>query len=131
MPAKNCLSLEEKKNLQEAIKREEKPEVRERILMFLLLNDGKTYEQIAKFIGCSRRKVAYWCVHGDPSNLESLEDGRKQGKHQKATEEYINKLLEVVDKEPIELGYEFGRWTGKRLAEHLEKGEHVTFLREK
>lgn len=121
MPAKNCLSSEEKKKLQSALKREEHPEVRERILMFLLLNEGKTYGQIADFLGCSRRTVAYWCVHGDPSNLESLEDSRKQGKHRKATEEYIEKLLEIVDKEPKELGYEFGRWTGKRLAEHLEK----------
>ena len=80
MPAKNHLSLEEKRKLQEAIKREDKPEIRERILMFLLLNDGKTHREIAEFIGCSRRTVAYWCVHGDASNLESLEDGRKQGK---------------------------------------------------
>ncbi len=28
-------------------------------------------------------------------------------------------LLEVVDKEPKELGYEFGRWTGERLATYL------------
>ena len=121
MPAKNCLSPEEKKNLQEAMRNEERPEVRERILMFLLLNDGKTYQEIAEFIGCSQRRVAYWCVHGDPNNLDSLEDGRRKKQRPKATEEYINKLLEVVDKEPKEFGYEFGRWTGKRLAEHLEK----------
>ena len=30
-------------------------------------------------------------------------------------------MLETVDKNPTELGYEFGRWTGKRLSEHLEK----------
>ena len=121
MPAKNCLSLSEKKNLQEALKREESPKIRERILMFLLLNDGKTYKEIAEFIGCSQRRVAYWCVHGDPANLETLEDGRKKGNYQKATEKYIELLLEIVDKEPKEFGYEFGRWTGKRLSEHLEK----------
>ncbi len=44
MPAKNCLSLLEKKNLQEALKIEENYKVRERIWMFLLLNDGKTYQ---------------------------------------------------------------------------------------
>ena len=121
MPAKNCLSLSEKKNLQEAIKREENPKIRERILMLLLLNDGKTYQEIAGFLGCSQRRVAYWCVHGDPANLESLEDGRKQGNYKKATDNYIQLLLEVVDKEPKEFGYEFGRWTGKRLSEHLEK----------
>ena len=36
MPAKGFLSLDEKKNLQEALKQEERAEVIERILMFLL-----------------------------------------------------------------------------------------------
>ena len=42
-----------------------------------------------------------------------------EGNHKKATPEYIELLLEIVDKEPQELGYEFGRWTGKRLATYL------------
>ena len=121
MPAKNCLSSSEKKNLQEALKIEENYKIRERIWMFLLLDDGKTYKEIAELIGCSQRRVAYWCVHGDPANLESLEDGRKKGNYKKATDKYIEILLEIVDKEPKEFGYEFGRWTGKRLSEHLEK----------
>jgi DNA invertase Pin-like site-specific DNA recombinase len=79
MPAKDFLDLEEKKNLQKALKEEERAEVREIILMFLLLNDGKTQREIADFIGCSLKTVAHWCVHGDPNNLESLEDGRKNG----------------------------------------------------
>jgi hypothetical protein len=37
MPAKDFLDLEEKKNLQKALKEEERAEVRERILMFLAL----------------------------------------------------------------------------------------------
>ena len=111
MPAKDFLDLEEKKNLQKALKEEERAEVRERILMFLLLNDGKTQREIADFIGCSLKTVAHWCVHGDPNNLESLEDGRKNGNHKKATEEYINLLLKIVDEDPKEFGYEFGRWT--------------------
>ncbi|NCT65717.1 MAG: helix-turn-helix domain-containing protein, partial [Microcystis aeruginosa G13-01] len=106
MPAKDFLDLEEKKNLQKALKEEERAEVRERILMFLLLNDGKTQREIAEFIGCSLKTVAHWCVHGDPNNLESLEDGRKNGNHKKATEEYINLLLKIVDEDPKELGYE-------------------------
>ncbi len=121
MPAKGYLSLSQKKKLQLAIKTEEDAKVRERILMLLLLNDGKTYQEIADFLGVSLRRVAYWCVHGDPDNLETLEDGRKKGNFKKATQEYIKLLLEVVEKEPQDLGYEFGRWTGKRLADHLEK----------
>lgn len=120
MPAKRFLSQEQKEKLQKNLKEHEHPEIRERILILLLLNDGKTQAQIASFIGCSLRKIAYWSVHGDPENLESLKDERMKGNHQKATEEYINLLLEIIEIEPLELGYEFGRWTAKRLATYLK-----------
>mgnify|MGYP003402546420 CR=1 FL=1 len=121
MPAKNHLKSEQVKNLQKALKQEENSEVRERILILLLLNNGKTQKEISEFIGCSQNKVCFWCVHGDPDNLESLKDDRMKGNHHKATEEYIEILLETVDKDPQELGYEFGRWSHQRLATYLEE----------
>lgn len=121
MPAKNFLNLTEKNKLQEALKQEEKAEIRERILMFLLLNDGKTQQEISEFIGCSLRTVAYWCVHGDPHNLESLEDGRTKGNYRKATAKYIESLLFAIERSPSEYNYEFGRWTAARLGKHLEQ----------
>ncbi|MFN6010060.1 MAG: IS630 family transposase, partial [Microcystis sp.] len=47
MPAKDFLDLEEKKNLQKALKEDVRAEVRERIFMFILLNYGKTQREIA------------------------------------------------------------------------------------
>jgi transposase len=120
MPIKNYLTEEERKRLQQELKYHEHPEIRERILMLLLRNDGKTYQEIADFLGCSLRKVAYWCTHGDPNNLESLIDERMKGNFHKATPEYIELLIEVIDQDPKEHGYEFGRWTAKRLSTHLE-----------
>lgn len=120
MPAKNHLTSEQAEKLQKALKEEENGDIRERILILLLLNDGKTQAKIAEFLGCSLNKVSYWCVHGDPDNLESLKDERMRGNHKKATDKYIEILLETIDKEPQELGYEFGRWTAKRLATYLE-----------
>lgn len=119
MPAKNHLTLEQQEKLQKVLKREENGEIRERILILLLLNDGKTQQEIANFIGCSKNKVCYWCVHGEPDNLESLKDERMKGNHHKATDKYVEILLDTVEKEPQELGYEFGRWTAKRLATYL------------
>lgn len=58
MPVKNFLSQEQKQRLQQALREEDRPELRERVLMLLLMNEGKTYEQIAWFIGCSQRTVA-------------------------------------------------------------------------
>lgn len=59
MPAKSYLTTEQRERLQKALKKEEKGDIRERILILLLLNDGKTQEQIADFIGCSKNKVCY------------------------------------------------------------------------
>lgn len=121
MPAKNHLSREQRERLLKILKEHENPFVREKILILLLINDGKTYHEISDFLGIAYPTVAYWAVHGDPDNLESFLDGRREGNYRKATQEYENLLLEVIDKEPEEYGYEFGRWTGARLATYLEK----------
>ncbi len=119
MPAKGFLSREQQVTLQKALKEEEHLDIRERILILLLVNDGKIQPKIADFIGCSVRKVAYWSVHGDPDNLDSLKDKRMEGNHKKATKEYVDLLLKTIDVYPSELGYDFGRWTAKRLATYL------------
>jgi transposase len=121
MPAKNFLNLETKEKLQIALKEHEHPDIRERVLIFLLLNEGNTQKQIAELIGCSLSKVAYWSVHGDPENLDSLKDERMKGNYRKATSEYIDLLLEVIEIEPEKYGYEFGKWTTTRLATYLEE----------
>lgn len=121
MPAKNHLCQKQVEQLQKALKHEENGDIRERILILLLLNDGKTQAQIADFIGISLNKVSYWCIHGDPGNLETLKDKRMNGNHKKATDKYIEILLETIEKEPQELGYEFGRWSTARLATYLEE----------
>jgi transposase len=121
MPAPNHLKPEQKEKLLWELKREENSGIRERILILLLLNDGKTQKEVAEFLGISVNKVCYWCVHGDPDNLESLKDDRMKGNHRKVTDKYIEILLETIEKAPEELGYEFGRWTAKRLGVYLEE----------
>ncbi|MEG4058611.1 hypothetical protein QUA57_24385, partial [Microcoleus sp. Pol7_B2] len=39
-----------------------------------------------------------------------------KGNYRKATEKYINLLLETLEVDPEKYGYEFGRWTTARLA---------------
>lgn len=80
MSIKNYLTEEEHQTLQHELKYNDNPDIRERILMLLLRNDGKSYQEIADFLGCSLRKVAYWCTHSDPNKLESLVDERMKGK---------------------------------------------------
>ena len=121
MSIQNYLTAAEKQELQRSLRFHEHPDIRERILILLLRNDGKTQQDIADFLGCSLRKVAYWCAHGDPRDLASLVDERMKGNYHKATEQYVQLLLEVIDKDPQEYGYEFGNWTAQRLATYLEQ----------
>jgi transposase len=121
MPAKNHLSQEQKEQLLKTLKEHDNPYVREKILILLLMNDGKSYQEISDFLDISYPTVAYWAVHGDPDKLESFSDGRREGNFRKITKEYEDLLLEIIDKDPVEYGYEFGRWTAARLATYLEE----------
>ncbi len=68
-------------------------------------------------------------MHGDPDNIDSFLDGRREGHFRKVTKEYENLLLEVIEKNPDECGYEFGRWTSLRLATYLEiETSHIRSL---
>ena len=118
-PAKNFLTLEQVTRLQKTLKESELAHVRERILIILLQNEGRTQQEISKFLGCSPRTVAYWCMNGDPDKLETLHNKREYEHYRKATPEYIELLLKTVEGIPSDLGYEFGRWTAERLATYL------------
>lgn len=54
-------------------------------------------------------------------NLESLKDRREEGNFRKVTKVYEELLLVIIEEKPEKYGYEFGRWTAARLANHLEK----------
>ena len=88
MPVKNHLYQEQRERLLKALKEHDNPYVREKILILLLMNDGKTYQEISDFLDIAYTTVAYWAVHGDPDNLDSLLDGRREGNFRKATKEY-------------------------------------------
>ena len=91
-----CLTVEEKKYLQHQLKFHQHPDIRERVLVLLLRNQGMTQQEIADLIGCSVRKVAYWSTHGDPRNVESLVDKRMQGNYRKTNDEYVSLLIPAI-----------------------------------
>src|SRR6476469_6558370 len=121
MPAKNHLSQNQKQRLVKLLKESDDNYVREKVLILLIINDGKTYREISEFMEIAYTTVAYWSVHGDPDNLESLLDKRSTRNFHKVTTEYEKILIDTIDKDPEEYGYEFGRWTAARLATYLEK----------
>jgi|GEM_PF-2860717 len=68
----NFLNQYQKKRFQKALRKSSCPNFRERVLILLLVNDGKSYAEIADLLGCSHRNVMYWATHDDPDTLEHL-----------------------------------------------------------
>ena len=81
----------------------------------------KRQKKLLILSGVRFHKICFWCEQVAPDNLECLKDDKMKGNHHKATEKYIEILLETIDKAPQELGDEFGRWSAKRLATYLEE----------
>jgi len=59
MPAKNHLSQNQKQRLIKILKESEDNYVREKVLILLLINDGKTYQEISEFMEIAYTTVAY------------------------------------------------------------------------
>jgi len=112
-PVKNFLTFEQVSKLQKGLKDSKLPHVRERILFFC---SRMISAWSAQFFSCSPRTVAYWCMHGDRQTTRVCIINETKRNYQQLT--YIQLLLETIGK-PAELGYEFGRWTGERLATYL------------
>ena len=59
MPAKNYLSQNQKQRLIKLLKESDDNYVREKVLILLLINDGKTYREISEFMEITYTIVAY------------------------------------------------------------------------
>jgi hypothetical protein len=59
MPAKNHLSQNQKQRLIKILKESDDNYVRENVLILLLINDGKTYQEISEFMEIAYTTVAY------------------------------------------------------------------------
>ncbi|MDJ0677663.1 MAG: helix-turn-helix domain-containing protein [Calothrix sp. MO_167.B42] len=93
---------------------------RQRIEIMLLADEGKTQTQICKALGCSQGTARHWTFmarSGMAHNWQTSPIGRPKV----VSEQYLQRLQELVSQSPREFGYSFGRWTGQWLSKHLAK----------
>jgi len=115
------LTEQELQIVETAMKRDERPAVRQRCTTIRLLHLGYKPEEVAKMQAVSIPTV-YSCVkRWREGGLEGLATKPRSGRPAKADEAYEQLVAEVVEKEPEELGYNFTVWTIDRLRLHLAK----------
>jgi transposase len=115
------LTEEELQAVEAAIRRDKRPEVRQRCTAIHLLHLGHKPEQVAEMQAVSFPTVYAWINRWRRGGVEELATKPRSGRPPKADESYRQLLSEVIEKDPEELGYEFRVWTIERLRAHLAK----------
>jgi transposase len=115
------LTEKEVKAIEAAIRRDKRPEVHQRCSAIRLLHLGHKPEEVARMQAVSKPTLYGWIKRWKVGGIEGLANQPKSGRPLKADDEYTLVLMEVIEKEPSELGYEFAIWTIDRLRAHLEK----------
>ncbi len=115
------LTEQELTAVEAAIHRDKRPEVRQRCTAIRLLHLDHKPEEVAQMQAVSIPTIYGWIDRWHNGGVEGMANKPKSGRPLKADDAYSLALLEVIEKEPSELGYDFAIWTIDRLRAHLEK----------
>jgi transposase len=115
------LTKSEMKTLETAIKRDKRPEVVHRSMAIRLLHLGHKPDEVAKIQAVSKPTIYGWFARWQSGGVEGLANQPKSGRPPKTNDAYSLTLVEVIEKEPSAVGYDFMIWTVERLSAHLEK----------
>jgi transposase len=115
------LTEQELQAIEMAIRHDKRPEVRQRSTAIRLLHMGYKPEQIAEMQAVSKPTIYGWIDRWRNGGVEGLANRPKSGRPLKADDEYSLALMEAIEKEPSDFGYDFSIWTIDRLRAHLEK----------
>lgn len=115
------LKPKELAEIEQAIRQDKRPEIRQRATVIRLLHLGQKSAIVAQQQMISVPTIYNWHRLWRENGIEGLADKPKTGRHPKADEAYCQKLEELLAKEPAEFGYRFAIWTSDRLRTHLQK----------
>ena len=105
--------------VREAIKRDRRPEVRQRAMALQLLHQGMKPGAVAETLAVSQASIYHWYACWRAGGVDALANQPKSGAPPKADEAYWQRVGEVVEQEPSEFGYDFTVWTAERLIAHM------------
>lgn len=117
----------QRKLLEKSLQTNLNPKYHCRIQIMLLADVGYTKAQISKTLGCTQETARYWIGQARSGQAHNWNDC-PIGRPKVTSEEYLERLKELVSNSPRDYGYSFERWTGQWLSKHLsqELGIEVT-----
>lgn len=116
----NILTPFQRKLLRKSLHSDLPEQYRQRIQIMLLADEGKTQVQICRALGCCPATVRHW-THIARAGMAHQWMDCPIGRPKAVNEEYLERLKELVNDNPINYGYSFRRWTTNWLRKHLGK----------
>jgi len=94
--------------------------IRTRVQMILLaIEKNMTAPQIGQIVRKNEQTVRVWIKRFNAEGINGLYDEPRPGTPKVVTEEYSQRLLEVVRQRPRALGQPYSLWTLARLADYM------------
>ena len=114
------LSDETVKQLEEAIRSDERVEVVQRATAIRMLHLEFPLKQVATAVNRSQSTISNWWERYKTQGLEGLANRPRSGRPEQVTEDYVERVETTVETDPTSLGYPFTVWTVDRLRQHLQ-----------
>lgn len=105
--------------VRQAIKHDQRAEVRHRATAIHLLHQGMKPQAVAEMLAVSLGSIHKWHVRWRQGGLDGLANQPKSGAPPKADEAYWQRVEAVVAQAPHTFGYAFSVWTAERLIAHM------------
>ena len=123
MPKITKYQLEEEalSQIEKAIRKGTRPEVRQRATAIRLLHLGYKAEEVSEQLTVSTPTVYNWHRRYREGGLEGLANQPKGHPKRKADKTYCQELSAAIEQDPGKLGYPFSIWSVERLRDHLER----------
>jgi transposase len=115
------LTKDEITQVKQAIKRDKRPEVRQRAMAIRMLGEGQRPSEVAEFLSVTMPSIYGWWQRWKEGGIDGLANKPHKPGKRKAVAAYRQALDEALNKEPSEYGYNFAIWTRERLRDHLKQ----------
>ena len=111
--------------LQDEIRRSDESRYDHRLHGVLLVAQGMTCPEVARWLGDAPRSVEYWVSRFEKEGLAGLLEGEKPGRPRRLSEKQMESVDRILRRSPREAGLGSNIWDGKTLSAWLEQKYHL------
>lgn len=110
----------QRKLLEKSLQENLSKSYRQRVQIMLLASEGKSQTEICQLLGCCSATVRHW-MHIARAGMAHQWQDCPIGRPKTVSDEYVERLKELLTHSPRDYGYSFRRWTVNWLTKQLAK----------